>query len=62
MYNVEETRVTVNPKGASKIIAGKGKRQVGALTSGERGELVTAEICFSTVGAYMPPMLIYPRK
>lgn len=62
IYNVDETGVTVNPKGNSKIIAVKGKRQVGTLTSGERGELVTAEICFSAAGAYMAPMLIYPRK
>lgn len=62
IYNVDETGVTVVPKGASKIIAIKGKRQVGALTSAERGELVTAEICFSASGSYMPPMLIYPRK
>lgn len=62
IYNVDETGITVIPKGASRIIAVKGKRQVGALTSGERGELVTAEICFSAAGSYMPPMLIYPRK
>lgn len=62
IYNVDETGITVVPKSASKIIAIKGKRQVGALTSAERGELVTAEICFSASGSYMPPLLIYPRK
>lgn len=62
IYNVDETGITVNPKGASKIIALRGKRQVGALTSGERGETITAEICFSAAGAYVPPMLIFPRK
>lgn len=62
IFNVDETGVTANPKGTSKITATKGRQQVGALTSGERGELVTAEICFSAAGAYMPPMLIFPRK
>lgn len=62
IYNVDETGVTVNPKGNSKVIASKGKRQVGALTSAERGETITSEICFSASGAYMPPMLIFPRK
>jgi hypothetical protein len=62
IYIVDETGVTVNSKGNSKIIALRGKRQVGVLTSGERGETVTAEICFSAAGAYMPPMLIFPRK
>ncbi|XP_050313145.1 uncharacterized protein LOC126748156 [Anthonomus grandis grandis] len=60
--NVDETGVSVNPKGMSKIIATKGKRQVGALTSGERGETVTVQICFSASGAYMPPMFIFGRK
>ena len=62
MFNCDETAVTVNSKGNSKVLATKGKRQVGVLTSAERGETVTAELCFSAAGAYMPPMLIFPRK
>lgn len=62
IYNVDETGVTVNPKGNSKVIVSKGKRQVGALTSAERGKTITSEICFSASGAYMPSMLIFPRK
>ncbi|XP_050301552.1 uncharacterized protein LOC126739782 [Anthonomus grandis grandis] len=62
IYNMDEIGVSVNPKGMSKIIATKGKRQVGALTSGARGETITLEICFSASGAYMPPMFIFGRK
>lgn len=62
IYNVDETGVTVNPKRASKIIASIEKRQVGALTSAERSETITAEICFSASGTYMPTMLIFPWK
>lgn len=62
IFNFDETGVTVNPKYQSKIIAPKGKRQVGALTSSERGETVTAALCMSAAGSYMPPMLIFPRK
>lgn len=62
LYNCDETGITVNPKGHSKIIAARGKRQVGVLTSAERGETVTAELCYSAAGIYMPPMLIFPRK
>jgi hypothetical protein len=54
--------VIVNSKGNSKIIALRGKRQVGVLKSGERGETVTAEIYFSVADAYMPPLLIFPRE
>jgi len=62
IYNCDETGVTVNPKSNSKIIALKGKRQVGLLTSADRGETVTGLVCMSAAGAFMPPMLIYPRK
>lgn len=47
IYNVDETGLTTVPKTQSKIIAQKGRKQVGALTSAERGQLVTAELCFS---------------
>lgn len=62
IFNCDETGITVNPKGQSKVLATKGKRQVGILTSAERGETVTAVICFSASGTYVPPMLIFPRK
>lgn len=62
IFNVDETGMSVNPKGHSKIIALKGRRQVGTLTSAERGQNVTAEICFSAAGVYIPPMVIFPRK
>ncbi|KAF2885415.1 hypothetical protein ILUMI_20760 [Ignelater luminosus] len=52
----------VNPKGNSSVIAVRGKRQLGVLVSAERGVNVTAEICMSATGAYMLPMLIFPRK
>ena len=60
--NVDETKITIVQKGASKIVALKGKRQVGCKTSAEHGKTVTATICFSASGVYMPPMLIFPRK
>ena len=62
IYNCDETGLTVNPKGHSKIIAKRGHRQVGTVTSAERGQTVTAEICFSAAGTYIAPMLIFPRK
>jgi hypothetical protein len=61
IFNVDETGVSVNPKTQSKIVALKGKRQVGSLTSAERGETVTAAVCMSASGLFMPPMLIFPR-
>ncbi|CAD6223960.1 GSCOCG00005411001-RA-CDS, partial [Cotesia congregata] len=62
IFNVDETGVTTVPKHQSKIIAPKGKKQVGVLTSAERGQLVTTEICVSAAGTYLPLMFVLPRK
>ncbi|KAK9679096.1 DDE superfamily endonuclease [Popillia japonica] len=40
----------------------RGKRQVGALTSAERGSLVTLVLCMNAAGNFVPPMFIFPRK
>ena len=44
----------------SKIVAAKGKRYVGAMTSGERGTNVI--VVTSCLRKYMPPMFVFPRK
>ncbi|CAI6356809.1 unnamed protein product [Macrosiphum euphorbiae] len=62
IYNCDETGISSVPKSKSKIIASKGRKQVGAITSAERGETVTVEICMNAAGTYMPPFFIFPRK
>lgn len=62
IYNVDETGMTTVPNKPLKVIARRGKKQVGSLTSAERGVLVTVEICMNAAGQYMPPMFIFPRK
>lgn len=61
IFNVDETGISVVPKSSPKVVAQKGRKQVGGLVAAERGESVTAEICMSASGIYMPPMLIFPR-
>lgn len=61
IYNVDELGLTAVPKTQSKVIALKGRRQVGTLTSAERGQLVTVELCMSAAGHYIPPLLVFPR-
>ncbi|KAJ8333858.1 hypothetical protein SKAU_G00411790 [Synaphobranchus kaupii] len=45
-----------------KIVARKGLKQVGAMTSGERGSLVTVVAAVNAQGNMIPPMFIFPRK
>lgn len=62
IYNCDETGISVVSKTKSKIIASKGKKQVGSLSSAERGQTVTVEICFNAAGTFMPPLIIFPRQ
>lgn len=61
IYNCDETAVTTVHR-PPKIMAPCGQKQVGKVTSAERGVLVTmcATICAN--GTYVPPFFIFPRK
>jgi len=43
-----------------KIVAQRGKKQVDAITSVERGTLVTMCLAVNAVGNLIPPMFIFP--
>ncbi|XP_063391330.1 uncharacterized protein LOC134676874 [Cydia fagiglandana] len=60
IYNVDETGVTTVQK-PNRIIAKRGMRQVGALTSAERGCLVTVTVVVNAIGNVLPPMFTFPR-
>ena len=60
IYNADETGFTTVQKPGT-IVAEKGQKQVGSLTSQERGELVTALYAASATGHAIPPMFIFPR-
>lgn len=62
IYNVDETGILTVPNKPSKVLALRGKKQVGCLSSAERGALVTAEICMNAAGNFMPAMFVFPRK
>lgn len=61
IWNVDETGVSTVLK-PNKIVAAKGKRNVGAMTSGERGTNVTVVTAVSASGNTVPPMFVFPRK
>lgn len=62
IFNVDETNVTVNPKGQSKILTLKSRSQVGVLNPVEKKVTVTTERFFSASETLMPPLLIFHRK
>ena len=62
IFNVDESGFTTVQKSLPKIVARKGKHQVGSLTSGERGVNTTMVCAVSAAGLYIPPMIIFKRK
>nr|XP_053616775.1 uncharacterized protein LOC128678900 [Plodia interpunctella] len=60
IWNIDETGVTTVQK-PKKIVAARGQKQVGAITSAERGTLVTLACAANAAGNFIPPMFIFPR-
>ena len=60
IWNMDESGVTAVHK-PGRIIAKKGSKQVGKITSGERGKTVTVLCAVNAHGSYLPPAMIYPR-
>lgn len=61
IFNLDETGITTVHK-VPKVIAAKGVKQIGQVTSRERGELVTMCCAISASGTAIPPVFIFPRK
>lgn len=61
IYNVDETGVTT-VQTPNHIVAQKGKKQVGALTSQERGTLVTCAIAINETGNSIPPIFVFLKN
>jgi len=60
IFNVDETGLTTVQKPV-RVIAGRGEKQVGRMTSGKRGTLITACCAVNAVGNSIPPFFIFPR-
>ena len=61
IWNMDETGISSVHKPA-KIVATKGARSVGKVTSAEREQTVTVLCAFNAAGGFVPPAFIYPRK
>jgi DDE superfamily endonuclease/helix-turn-helix, Psq domain len=62
IYNIDETGMSTVQQQKQKILAQTGKKQIGKIVSAEKGETITAVVCISASGTFIPPMLIFPRK
>lgn len=61
IYNLDETATTTVQR-PQKVLAPKGVRNLGKVTSGEKGTLVTTCAIVNATGQALPPVLIFPRK
>lgn len=61
IFNVDETGLTTVQSKSSRVLSLRGRRQVGFLTSAERGVLCSLVMCISAGGSYIPPFIIFPR-
>ncbi|XP_063924691.1 uncharacterized protein LOC135138643 [Zophobas morio] len=62
IYNIDESGLSVVQKRPQKILATKGRKQVGALSSAERGQHLIVVCCMNAMGTFVPPAFIFPRK
>jgi len=60
IFNLDETGISTVQK-VGQILAETGTKQVGRITSGERGENVTLCACVNAIGNSIPPAFIFPR-
>lgn len=60
IYNVDETGISTVHK-PPRVLAPKNIRQLGKLTSAERGVNNTMIACINAIGNSVPPLIIFPR-
>lgn len=61
IWNVDETGITAVHR-PGKILAKRGLKQVGKITSGEKRVTTTVICAINAAGEYLPPMMIFRRK
>ena len=63
IFNMDETGILILQK-PGKILSQRGIKQVGKLTSLEKGKTITVVCAMNSIGNYIPPMFIlyFPGK
>ena len=62
IYNVDESGISTVTKATNQIVASKGMKQVGKLTSSERGKIITIICAMNAQENFIPPFFIFPCK
>lgn len=62
IYNMDETGIKSSTTKPPKVLSVKGKKQVGVISSAERGQLTTVICCCNAAGTFIPPFFIFARK
>ncbi|GAB0097604.1 hypothetical protein DMENIID0001_132640 [Sergentomyia squamirostris] len=60
IYNMDETGVTT-VQDPERVLCRRGTKQIGRITSSERGILMTMALAVNAIGNMIPPFLIFPR-
>lgn len=60
IWNVDETGLTTVHV-PNRVIARRGTKNLGKMTSAERGTLVTVAVAISALGNMVPPFFVFPR-
>lgn len=61
IYNLDESALSTVQE-SPKVYATTGKKQVGTITSAERGSHITVVCGMSATGHYIPPVFVFARK
>lgn len=62
IYNVDETGIQTSTNKPPKVLSVKGKKQVGIISTTERGQTTTVVCCCNASGSFVPPFMIFARK
>lgn len=62
VYNMDETGISTTINKPPKVFLITGKKQVGVISSAERGKLTTVIGCCNAAGSFIPPFFIFARQ
>ena len=62
IYNVDESGISTVTKATNQIVASKEMKQVGKLSSSERGKIIAIICAMNTQENFIPPFFIFPHK